>query len=88
MTEYQPVNATDLCSQAVFDLWPDTVPVHGITIIDAIRPDGHHGLHVVHDNAVPIWVLIGMLKCVTADLEARWVGEDYIGFLEDDDEEI
>ena len=85
MTEYQPVNATDLCSDTVFELWPDTVPVHGITIIDALRPDGHHGLHVVHDTGVPVWVLVGMVKCVLADLEARWVGEDYVGEYDDED---
>jgi len=83
MTEYEPVNASDLWPDAVFERWPDTIPVHGITILDALRPDGHHGLHVIHNTGAPIWVLVGMLKCILADLEARWVGE---GYIEDDDE--
>ena len=41
MTEYLPVEPDDLCPDAIFDRWPDTVPVHGIVILDAIRPEGN-----------------------------------------------
>lgn len=75
--EYEPVAPTDLWPDAVFDRWPDTIPVHGITILDALRPDGHRGLHVVHDTGAPPWVLIGMVRCVLADLESRWIAESY-----------
>lgn len=75
--EYEPVAATDLWPEAVFDRWPDTVPVHGITILDAMRPEGNRAVHVIHDTDAPIWVLIGLLKCVLSDLEARWVGQQY-----------
>ena len=81
MTEYLPVEPEDLCPDAIFDRWPDTVPCHGITILDAIRPEGTRALPVVHDSAAPLWVLIGMVRSVLADLEARWVVEDY----QDDD---
>jgi hypothetical protein len=75
--EYEPVSADELCPQAVVDRWPDAVPIHGITILDAIRPDGRRALHVCHDTDAPMWVLIGLLKCVLSDLEARWVITDY-----------
>ena len=86
--DYEPVEAADLWPAAVVDRWPDTVPVHGITILDAIRPDGNRAVHVCHDTDAPMWVLIGLLKCVLADLETRWVITDYtesdITFDEDD----
>jgi len=75
--DYEPVEAADLWSEAIFDRWPDTVPIHGITILDAIRPDGHRAVHVAHDTDAPIWVLVGLLRCVIADLETRWVITDY-----------
>jgi hypothetical protein len=75
--EYEPVSADELCPPAVADRWPEAVPVHGITILDAIRPDGRRALHVCHDTDAPMWVLIGLLKCVLADLETRWVVTDY-----------
>lgn len=84
MTEYLPVNPEDLCSESIFERWPDTVPVHGITILDALRPEGNRALHVVHDSSAPIWVLIGMVRSVLSDLEARWVIEDYQDVDDDD----
>ena len=84
--EYEPVSADDLCPDAIFDRWPDTVPVHGITILDALRPEGNRALHVVHDTAAPIWVLIGMVRSVLADLESRWVIEDYQDADDDHDD--
>lgn len=86
MTEYLPVEPDDLCPDAIFERWPDTVPVHGITILDALRPEGNRALHVVHDTAAPIWVLIGMVRSVLADLESRWVIEDYQDADDDHDD--
>ena len=84
--EYEPVSPDDLCPPAVFDRWPDTIPVHGITILDAVRPEGNRAVHVVHDSDAPIWVLVGLLKCVLADLEARWIGEQYTDVYETEEE--
>jgi hypothetical protein len=75
--EYEPVEAAHLWPPALFEQWPDTVPMHGITILDALRPNGDRAVHVVHDTEAPVWVLVGLLKCVLADLEARWIGEGY-----------
>lgn len=77
MPEYEPVEAAHLWPQALFDQFPDTVPMHGITILDALRADGNRAVHVVHDTGAPVWILVGLLKCVLADLEARWIGEGY-----------
>jgi hypothetical protein len=77
MLEYEPVEPHHLWPEELWDLWPDTVPVHGITVLDALRPDGNRAVHVVHDTGAPIWVLVGLLRCVLADLEARWIGEGY-----------
>jgi len=84
--EYEPVSADELCPQAVVDRWPEAVPIHGITIVDAIRPDGRRALHVCHDTDAPIWVLIGMVRSVLADLESRWVIEDYQDADDDHDD--
>jgi hypothetical protein len=75
--DYEPVSADELWPDAIFDRWPETVPVHGITILDGIRPDGRRAVHVCHDTDAPMWVLIGLLRCVLSDLEARWVITDY-----------
>ena len=75
--DYNHVEPVDLCPPAITERWPDTIPVHGITILDALRPDGARALHVLHDTEAPMWVLIGLLKCVLADLETRWVVVDY-----------
>ncbi len=85
--EYEPVSPDQLWPPAAFERWADTVPVHGITILDGIRPEGNRAVHVIHDTDAPIWVLVGLLKCVLADLEARWIGEQYTDIYETEDED-
>lgn len=86
-----PVSAQDMIPPQVAAIWPESVPVHAITIIDAIRPDGKHALHAVQSDGTSPWILIGMLRAITADLEtqwaeAAWIDDDTDDESEDDDE--
>jgi hypothetical protein len=84
VSEYQ-VSAADMIPPQVAQQWPESVPVHAITLIDGIRPDGKHALHAIQSEGTAPWVLIGMLRAVLADLEAQWAEAAWI--TEDDDEE-
>ena len=77
-TDRPDLNASDIIPDAVAEHWQDSIPVHALLVIDAIRGDGSHGLHVVHDSGAPPWVLIGMMRSILVDLEARWVGEEWM----------
>jgi len=86
-----PVSAQDMIPPQVAAQWPESVPVHAITLIDAIRPDGKHALHAMQSDGTAPWILIGMLRAVTADLEAQWaeaawVVDDEDDYEDDDDE--
>lgn len=83
----QPVTAADIIPQFVQEHWKDSIPVHAFLIVDSIRPDGSHGLHAVHDESSPPWVLIGMLRSILVDMESRWINESWIDDEEDDDDE-
>lgn len=72
------LTASDIIAPVVAEHWKESIPVHAFLIIDAIRPDGSHGLHAVHDSASSPWVLIGMLRSILVDLEARWVSEEWM----------
>lgn len=80
----QPTTAVDLIPTFVQEHWPDTIPVSAFLIVDAIRQDGGHGLQVIHDDTSSPWQLIGMLRAVLVDMEARWVNE---AWMVDDDED-
>lgn len=84
MTDH--LTAHDLVPAAIADWWQDSIPVHSLVLIDAIRPDGAHGLHAVHDTDAPVWVLIGMLRAVLVDLEHRWADADWIEHEETEDD--
>jgi hypothetical protein len=90
VTEYVGVSASDLVPTVVAEHWAEAIPIHGMVILDAMRPpDGGRALHVVHDTGCPPWTLIGMLRAVCADLETRWAEETYqdVDDYEDDDDE-
>jgi len=78
------LNAADLISQLVAEEWEDIIPVHSILVVDALRPDGSHGLHLAHDYESPPWVLLGMLKAIMVDLESRWMLKDWIDVDDED----
>ncbi len=78
------LTAVDLIAPAIADQWPDAIPTCTMVLMTGIRPDGAHGLHAVHNTDAPIWVLIGMLRCVLTDLEHRWADAEWV---EDDSED-
>ena len=53
-------------------LWPNMVPNHGVTIVDGIRGDGSHALHIAFSTDTTPWVLIGMLETVLHDVKTAW----------------
>lgn len=81
------VSAADLVPKVIADAWPNSVPNHVLVIFDGLRSDGARALHAVHEEGAPPWVLIGMLRSILADLEARWAEADWIDDDEDDDED-
>lgn len=84
MSTVPGLSAADLVPPAIAEAWPNSVPMHVLVIFDGLRSDGARALHAVHEEGAPPWVLIGMLKSILADIEARWVEADWI---EDDEEE-
>ena len=86
MSEYQ-VSAADMIPPQVAKQWPESVPVHAITLIDGIRPDGKHALHAIQSEGTAPWVLIGMLRAVLADLETQWADAAWITDDEDEDDD-
>ena len=77
------VAPSEMIPPAASKLWPEMVPVHGITLVVGIRPDGNQALHVVYDTEAPPWVLIGLLETVKGDLLKYWQQMEY----DDGDEE-
>jgi len=86
VSEYQ-VSAADMIPPQVAKQWPESVPVHAITLIDGIRPDGKHALHAIQSEGTAPWVLIGMLRAVLADLETQWADAAWITDDEDEDDD-
>lgn len=62
------------------------LPVHGITIIAGIRPEGREAVHVLHNTDAPLWVLIGLLDSVRQDLLNMWQTDNYVGDGEEEEE--
>lgn len=70
----------------VNDIWPDIVPLHAITIVDAITEDGRRALFTLVDTQQPDWVTIGLLETVKTEVTALWAAET-VYVTEDEDEE-
>lgn len=85
-TDNEGTTPHDLIPPAVAEHWKDSIPIHAFLLIDAIRPDGSRGLHAVHDDSSPPWVLIGMLRSILVDMESRWMNEAWEDDDDDDDE--
>lgn len=81
------ITAHDLVPKYMSDNWPDSIPMQTIVIMAGLRPDGAHGLHAVHNTDAPIWVLIGMLRAVLADLEHTWADASWITNDDEDEED-
>jgi len=77
MSEYAYLSPQDIVPSAMCDIWPESVPVHAITVAATLRPDGKQAIQVLHSSDAPLWVLLGMLECVCADLRSTWVDVDW-----------
>jgi|DEB0MinimDraft_3_1074331.scaffolds.fasta_scaffold07956_3 hypothetical protein len=76
----------DIVPSAMADMWPESVPVHAVSVAAVIRPDGRQAIQVLHSSDAPIWVLLGMLECVCADLRSAWIDVSWTDSDEVDDE--
>ena len=68
-------------------LFPGIVPIHAITIVDAITEDGSRALFSLVDSAQPDWVTIGMLDLLKSDVTALWTADTVYATAEDDDDD-
>lgn len=71
----------------VDSLFPGIVPIHAITIVDAITEDGSRALFSLVDSAQPDWVTIGMLDLLKSDVTALWTADTVYATAEDDDDD-
>lgn len=81
------LTSQDIVPEAMSTLWPDSVPVHAMTIAAVLRPDGKQAIQVLHNSDATVWVLLGMLDCVSADLRDAWVSYSWKEADDDDDDE-
>lgn len=82
------VSAAELVSEAIFDRWPDIIPVNVIVIMDALTTDNQRAMFAMNNTDCPPWVLQGMLTLIQKDVEQTWVEQDWqITEFEDEDEE-
>ena len=84
---FTSLTSQDIVPEAMSDLWPDSVPVHAVTIAAVLRPDGKQAIQVLHNSDATVWVLLGMLECVSADLRDAWVSYSWSNGADDDDDE-
>jgi hypothetical protein len=71
----------------VDSLFPGIVPIHAITIVDAITEDGSRALFSLVDSAQPDWVTIGMLDLLKSDVTALWTADTVYATAEDDEDD-
>lgn len=81
------VSAHDCVPAIVATLWPDIIPIHAISIVVGISPEGGQSLYVLTDSDQPPWVCTGMLSLVKTDVEASWTADSWHIDPEDEDEE-
>jgi hypothetical protein len=81
------VSAHDCIPAIVATLWPDIIPIHAISIVVGISPEGGQSLYVLTDSDQPPWVCAGMLTLVKTDVEASWTADSWHMDPEDEDEE-
>lgn len=72
VTDANDIEAAELVSNAVYDRWPDIVPVNVVLIMDALSPANQRSLYVLNNTDCPPWVLQGMLSLVKADVRSAW----------------
>lgn len=82
-SEITSVSPTEMVPPAASALWPEMLPVHGVSIVVGLRPNGSEAVHVIHNSDAPLWVLIGLLESVKQDLVRCWQEDHYEASEED-----
>lgn len=72
MSEAKDIEAAELVSDAVYERWPDIVPINVVIIMDALSPTNQRSLYVLNNTDCPPWSLEGMLSLVKADVRSAW----------------
>lgn len=72
VAEPEDISAGELISEAVFDRWPDVVPMNVVVIMDALTAANQRAMYVLNNTDCPPWVLQGMLSLVQADVRNAW----------------
>lgn len=74
MVEEEPpdISAAELVSEAIFDRWPDIIPVNVVVIMDALTTDNQRAMFALNNTDCPPWVLQGMLSLISKDVEQSW----------------
>lgn len=82
------VTAAELVSDAIFDRWPDIIPVNVVVIMDALTSNNQRAMFALNNTDCPPWVLQGMLSLIGKDVEQSWMDQAWqIDEFEDDDQE-
>jgi len=71
------VSAHDCIPTIVATLWPEIIPIHAISIVVGISPEGGQSLYVLTDSDQPPWVCAGMLTLVKSDVESSWTADSW-----------
>lgn len=71
------LDPADIVPPIVNNIWPGIVPLHAITIVDAITEDGRRAIYTLVDTAQPDWVTIGLLETVKTEVAALWTADVY-----------
>lgn len=92
MVEEAPdISAAELISDAVYQRWPEVVPMNVVIIMDALSASNQRSLYVLNNTDCPPWVLQGMLNLVQADVRSAWENEGWavneVLFDEDSDDD-
>lgn len=66
------VSAAELVSEAIFDRWPDIIPVNVVVIMDALTSNNERAMFAMNNTDCPPWVLQGMLNLISKDVEQSW----------------
>lgn len=80
------VTAAELVSDAIFDRWPDIIPVNVVVIMDALTSNNERAMFAMNNTDCPPWVLQGMLNLIQKDVEQSWQDQAWqTSEFEDDD---
>lgn len=89
--EPEEISSQELISKAVYDRWPDIVPMNVVLVIDALAPNNQRSLFVLNNTDCPPWVLQGMLSLVQADVRSAWEEQGWqtgeLSFDDDSDDD-